>query len=278
MKKNSFLLLLLTVILFNSCKKTNEPTTAADYSPGAGWTQSWSEEFNDASLNTSIWNYDLGNNSGWGNGELEYYQSQNVQLTNGNLEITAKRENQGGFSFTSGRINTQNKYSFKYGKIVAKMKLPKGYGIWPAFWMLGSTIGTQPWPSCGEIDIMEMQGGGSTGDETIYTTCHWANSTNSPTYYGLGYSNTSSLSDAYHYYEVEWNATTITGRFDGVQYYQLNTTTAETSELRVNSYNIILNLAVGGNFFSPAISNQASVTATFPQTMYVDWIKIYEQQ
>lgn len=276
MKKISFLLLAI-LISVTSCKKTNNPPAAAstDYNPGVGWTQSWSEEFNDASLNTSIWNYDLGNNNGWGNNELEYYLAQNVQLSNGNLEITAKRENQSGFSFTSGRINTQNKYAFKYGKIVAKMKLPQGYGIWPAFWMLGSTIATQPWPSCGEIDIMEMKGG-SGGDQTIYSTCHWANSSNVHAYYGLSYSYTSSLSEAYHYYEVEWNATTITARFDGVQYYQLSITAPEASELSNNSYNIVLNLAVGGNFFIPAINNQANVTATFPQTMYVDWIKIYK--
>ncbi len=276
MMNKSILLLFSLTLLFISCKKEKEETTTTttDYNPGAGWTKSWSEEFDGNSLNTSTWNYNLGA-GGWGNNELQYYRSENAKVADGNLVITAKRENYSGSYFTSARIHTQGKYSFKYGKIVGRIKLPEGYGMWPAFWMLGNSAST--WPACGEIDITEMQGGqGVNGDKTTLSTCHWADGGNAHQYYGVPHVNTAKLSEAYHYYEVEWNATTITARFDGVQYFQTSITAAEVSELRDNSYFIILNLAVGGNFFSPALTNQANVTANFPQKMYVDWIRVYK--
>ncbi|HVD97061.1 MAG TPA: glycoside hydrolase family 16 protein [Cytophagaceae bacterium] len=276
MKKNYVPLLLLAAGLIISACKKKDPTpqstaTTPDYNPGTGWTQVWSEEFNDNTLNTALWNYDTGA-GGWGNGELEYYRSNNVKLANGTLVITAQKETYGSSSFTSGRINTKNNYSFKYGKIVGKIQLPQGYGMWPAFWMLGSSAAA--WPACGEIDIMEMKGG---SDATTYSTCHWADASNQHQYYGQGYTYTANLSQAFHYYEVEWDSTTITARFDGVQFNQTNITSTDVSELRNNSYFIILDLAVGGNFFSPAITNPVQVTASFPQSMYVDWIRVYQK-
>ena len=114
--KNIFLLTAV-VLLFVSCKKTEEVqtnTTKPEYDPGAGWNQAWSEEFSGTSLNTAIWNYDIGTGTyGWGNAELQEYRSQNVAVANGNLVITAKREVYNSSYFTSGRINTKNKYSFK---------------------------------------------------------------------------------------------------------------------------------------------------------------------
>ena len=272
-----FYFILLVSIGLLSCKKSDNPpassSAATEYNPGAGWNLSWSEEFNGTALNTDLWNYDLGNGTyGWGNAELEYYKTDNAQVTNGNLVITAKRETTGSYNFTSSRINTKGKYSFKYGKIVGKIKVPQGYGMWPAFWMLGSSSAT--WPACGEIDIMEMRGG---EDNTSITTCHWQNNSAQHQYYSIGYPYSANLSQAYHYYEVEWDANTIKGRLDGNEYFTMNITNAEVSELRDNSYFIILNLAVGGNFFSPAITNQAAVTASFPQSMYVDWVRVYQK-
>jgi beta-glucanase (GH16 family) len=274
--RKGILLLITATLLFVSCKKEEEKTPATtEYNPGSGWTQAWSEEFAGNSLNTSLWNYNTGA-GGWGNSELQYYRPENVKVADGNLVITAKRENYVSSYFTSGRIHTQGKYSFKYGKIVGRIKLPEGFGMWPAFWMLGNSASA--WPACGEIDIMEMQGGqGANGDKTTLSTCHWLNGSNAHEYYGVPYSTTSKLSEAYHYYEIEWNATTITARFDGVQFNQLSITAPEVSELKDNNYFIILNLAIGGNFFSPALTNQANVTATFPQKMYVDWVRVYEK-
>ncbi len=273
--KKYCLILLLCGLAF-SCKKNDPPADSAppqsDYNPGAGWKLAWSEEFNDNTLNTSTWNYEQGTGAwGWGNNELQYYRSDNVKVADGNLVITAQKENYASSSFTSGRITTQNKYSFKYGKIVGKIKLPEGYGIWPAFWMLGSS--PQPWPSCGEIDIMELRGG---DDKITHSTCHWSNGSGAHQYYGRSYEHTAKLSQGYHYYEVEWNATSIVSRFNGIQFYEMSITAPEVSELRDNNFFIILNMAVGGNFFSPSITDPASVTATFPQSMYVDWIRVYQ--
>ncbi len=274
----NILLVTIIVLLFFSCKKTEEPkVTTPEYNPGEGWNQSWSEEFNGTSLNTALWNYDIGTGtSGWGNNELQTCRSENVVLENGNLVITAKSEVYNSSNFTSGRINTKDKYSFKYGKIVGKIKLPEGYGMWPAFWMLGSSA--QAWPACGEIDIMEAKGGdGPNGDQTIFSTCHWQNGSNAHQYYGKEYVHTAKLSQDFHFYEVEWNATTITARFDGIQYNVTNITSADVSELKDNAYFIILNIAVGGNIFSPPLTNPANITASFPQKMYVDWIRVYQK-
>lgn len=270
-------MLLIVSILAFSCKKTTTNPTAAvtapDYNPGTGWTLSWADEFDSTALNTSKWKYSRGG-GGYGNQELQNYRSENVAVENGNLVITANRENYGGNSFTSGKIDSYGKYSFKYGKIVAKMKLPEGYGMWPAFWMLG--VSSSTWPACGEIDILEMRGGDTDGDKTLSSTLHWSNASNGHEYFGQSYTNASNLSQAYHYYEVEWNATTIIARFDGIQFNETNITAAQVSELRDNNYYVIFNLAVGGTFFSPALTNPANVTAVFPQKMYVDWVRVYK--
>jgi beta-glucanase (GH16 family) len=276
MKYTYLILIFLVTTTLISCKKDkSEPTNTSsnEYNPGTGWNLSWSEEFEGTSLTTSTWNYDLGTGTyGWGNAELQYYRSENVQVADGKLVITAKRENYSSSYFTSGRINTKNKYSFKYGKVVGKIKVPQGYGMWPAFWMLGSSA--QTWPACGEIDIMEIRGG---EDKATTSTLHWQDTNNAHKYYGQSYNHTTNLANDYHYYEVEWNENKIISRFDGIQYNEMNITAAEVSELRDNSYFIILNVAVGGNFFSPAITNQADVTAAFPQSMTVDWVRVYQK-
>jgi beta-glucanase (GH16 family) len=273
MKKIALILIFSITVL--SCKKAdNKPTTSAssDYNPGKGWNLAWADEFDSTALNTSIWNYTDAQSTV--NSELEYYRPQNVSVANGNLVITTNRESYNGASFTSGKIDSYNKYSFKYGKIVAKMKLPEGLGMWPAFWMLG--ISSTPWPGCGEIDIMEMSGGGTNGDNTTNATCHWSDASNTHQWYGQPYTYTAKLSAAYHYYEVEWSATKIIARFDGIQINETDITAAAVSELRDNNYYIIFNLAVGGNFFYPALTDPTKVTATFPQNMYVDWVRVYK--
>src|SRR5690606_33327138 len=128
--------------------------------------------------------------------ELQYYRAENAGIEDGNLVITAKRENYASSNFTSARLTTQNKYSFKYGKIVGRIKTPEGHGIWPAFWMLGDNIGTVGWPSCGEIDILEMTcGQGDNGDKKCFSTCHWRNASNVPEHYGSDYIHTTNLSN-----------------------------------------------------------------------------------
>jgi hypothetical protein len=135
--------------------------TSASKCP-AGWNLAWSDEFDGpagTAANGNNWVYETGNNNGWGNNELEYYQAGNANGAldgKGNFVITSKKETAGGFNYTSARLKTQGKHDWTYGHFEARIKIPYGQGMWPAFWMMGSTGGN--WPACGEIDIMESLG------------------------------------------------------------------------------------------------------------------------
>jgi beta-glucanase (GH16 family) len=127
-----------------------------------GWTLVWSDEFDQpdgSSPNSAKWTYDIGA-TGWGNNERQHYTSRtnNARIENGMLVIEAKQENYQGANYTSARLKTQGKAAWTYGRIEARIKIPRGQGIWPAFWMLGTNITSVNWPNCGEIDILENIG------------------------------------------------------------------------------------------------------------------------
>jgi beta-glucanase (GH16 family) len=231
----------------------------------------WSEEFNyTGSPDATIWNMETGG-GGWGNNELQYYTNRetNASVGDGVLTITAKEEVYSGRDYTSARITTQNKFDFKYGKIEARIKLPYGQGIWPAFWMLGANISSVGWPACGEIDIMEMIGG-SGNDNTTHSTIHWDNNGQHASY-GESYTlPTGILADDFHIFSVEWDTQQIKGFIDGIQYFTADITPSGLSEFH-NDFFIILNVAVGGNW--PGSPN---ATTEFPQTMQVDYIRVYK--
>ncbi|HCQ15079.1 MAG TPA: glycoside hydrolase, partial [Cryomorphaceae bacterium] len=150
-------------------------TTPLSYN---GYNLVWQDDFNGNSLSTTDWNYEIGTGSnGWGNNELQYYRKENTEVKDGYLIITAKKENFGGREYTSSRLTTQGKQSFKYGRIDIRAALPYGQGIWPALWMLGSSHSSVGWPRCGEIDIMEMVGGNvpGGGESRVHGTVHWDN-------------------------------------------------------------------------------------------------------
>jgi beta-glucanase (GH16 family) len=185
------------------------------------------------------------------------------------LTITAIKENYSGRQYTSARINTLNKFDFKYGKIEARIKLPYGKGIWPAFWMLGRNIGSVGWPACGEIDIMEMFGGPD-GDNTVHSTLHWEND-GQRAEYGQKYSlNSGIFADDFHIFSVEWNDKQVVAFMDGIQYFIIDITPGQLSEFHKNFY-ILLNLAVGGN--RPGSPDS---TTKFPQTMKIDYVRVYK--
>ncbi|MFK7906184.1 MAG: Calx-beta domain-containing protein, partial [Chitinophagales bacterium] len=145
-------------------------TTPMSYT---GRTLVWNDEFEGSSL-SSNWTHEIGTgNSGWGNNELQYYRAENTTIQNGLLVIEAKKESFGGRAYTSSRLVTQGKQSFQYGRIDIRAAMPKGQGLWPALWMLGDSFATTGWPSCGEIDIMEMVGGNTVNDATTHGTIHW---------------------------------------------------------------------------------------------------------
>ena len=237
----------------------------------------WSDEFDSTSLDMSKWSFDTGG-SGFGNNELEYYtnRSSNLHIENGNLVIQALKENYSGKSYTSARIKTQGKYSVAYGKIEARMKLPYGNGMWPAFWMLGDNINSVSWPACGETDIMEMVGGSGTNgttnlsDATVYGTVHWSNN-GQHAQFGNHYSLSSGkFADSFHTFSIVWTPQQISWYCDDHKYLSISITPSGLSAFH-NKFFIILNLAVGGNW--PGSPNSSTV---FPQTMLVDYVRVYK--
>ncbi|MFM2360839.1 MAG: Beta-glucanase precursor [Bacteroidota bacterium] len=224
----------------------------------------WSEEFDVAGApNSAKWGYDLGA-GGWGNAELQNYtnRTDNAIVSNGTLKITAKAESYNGSAYTSARLLSKDKFSFKYGKIEARAKLPAGGGTWPAIWMLGNNINTVGWPACGEIDVMEHVGNQL---NKIFGTVHHPGHSG-----GNADGGTVVISNAtteFHVYAAEWTASSIKFSVDGNVFY----TFPNTSSLPFNqNFFIILNVAMGGNFggaIDPAFTSAS---------MEVDYVRVYQ--
>ena len=239
----------------------------------SGYTLVWQDEFDSTAISPN-WTFEIGNgNWGWGNNELEYYRQENASLVEGCLVITAKEESIGGYNYTSSRMITREAKSFKYGRIDIRAALPSGQGLWPALWMLGDNISTVGWPSCGEIDIMEMIGGSTSnqGDERIHGTGHWSNNGNHAYTGGsIAVPNGSSYQDEFHVYSIIWDENAITWYRDDVQYYSLDITGSDKTEFHEKFF-FIFNVAVGGNW--PGSPNSQT---TFPQRMAVDYIRVFQ--
>lgn len=227
------------------------------------WQMVWQDEFNGGI--SGDWVFETGA-GGWGNNELQYYRRENASVQNGNLVLTAKREAFGGSNYTSVRMKTQGKKSWKYGKIEARIAMPSFQGIWPAFWMLGDNISSVGWPNCGEIDIMEHV---NTGNQS-FGTIHWSAGNGAYAQYG-GNTGVNNIT-TYHNYTVEWDANLIKWFIDGVKFHEVSIANGVngTSEFH-NNFFILLNLAVGGNWPGFAIDNNA-----FPTSMLVDYVRVYQ--
>ena len=226
------------------------------------WQLVWQDEF--TSGISGDWVFETGG-GGWGNAELEYYRRENATVSNGQLVITAKRESFGGMNYTSARMKTQGRKSWKFGKIEARIAMPSFQGIWPAFWMLGDNIGSVGWPACGELDIMEHVNTGG----AVYGTAHWSDNNNAYASYG---GNTTTSVTAFHNYTIEWDTNLVKWFVDGVKYHEINIANGinGTGEFQ-NNFFILLNLAVGGNWPGFTIDNNA-----FPASMYVDYVRVYQ--
>ena len=260
-----------------------QPSSTADaYAPGPGWSLSWSDEFTSPTLDSAKWSPQV-LEAGHFNNELQSYTSStdnafiiNRSGNDGALVIQALQTGTGiGMGdFSSARLITHPNGNWRYGKIAARLQVPFGQGLWPAFWMLGSNIsendgGTTPWPQSGEIDIMEKRGGTPEKERQTLGAYHFANATNAWQYYSGSTSLANPLSDDFHVYEVEWNSTSLIWRIDGAQFMTANITDPMFDEFRQNFY-ILLNVAVGGAF-----DNGFDGTATFPQSMFIDWVRVY---
>ena len=244
-------------------------TAAADKK----WELAWHDEFS-GPANTAPdgrkWTHDLGGD-GWGNHELEEYTNRTANAFldgHGHLAIRAIRT--GPNQYMSARLKTEGRFAVKYGKIEARIKIPPGQSLWPAFWMLGDTVSTEGWPACGEIDVME-----NIGKEpgTVYGTVH-----------GPGYSgdraianrtkdsHRSALSERFHVYGVEWSPKRIVFLLDGRRYATVTRENLPNGAKWVfdHPFFLLLNLAVGGNW-----PGNPHASTRFPQTMLVDWVRVW---
>jgi beta-glucanase (GH16 family) len=244
------------------------------------WVLVWSDEFDEsgAAVDSRKWSFDVGGN-GWGNTELETYTSRkaNAELRRGSLVIKALSETYTGpdkitRNYTSARLLTKNKFTHAYGRFEARIRIPFGQGIWPAFWLLGENITTAGWPACGEIDVME-----NIGKEpgTIHGTLH------GPGYSGGGGISAAyalppgrKFSDAFHLFAVEWEPNVI--RFYVDRHLYKTRTPADLPPGSAWVFNrpffIILNVAVGGGW-----PGNPDATTVFPQQMLVDYVRVYKR-
>ena len=242
-------------------------TSAQTYS---GYSLVWSDEFSATSLDQDSWTFETGN-SGWGNNELQYYRPENTCVREGLLIIEAKEESFGGAAYTSSRIKTQDKQSFRYGRIDIRAVTPEGQGLWPALWMLGQSFSTVGWPNSGEIDIMEMIGG-SGRENTTHGTVHWSDN-GSHTYYGgeLTLADGETLASVFHVFTIIWDSNSITWYIDDIQVHFMDITPASMAAFREEFF-FIFNVAVGGNW--PGSPN---ATTVFPQRMLVDYVRVFQK-
>ncbi|MEO6904821.1 MAG: family 16 glycosylhydrolase [Ginsengibacter sp.] len=237
-----------------------------------GYTLKWNDEFSGDKVDSNTWNFEAGNNNGWGNHELEYYtnSSKNVFVSNGNLIIEARKEALSGFNYTSARMTTQNKKSFTFGRIDIRAKLPVAKGMWPALWMLGSNISSVPWPACGEIDIMELIG---KNPNTTYGTLHWGSPTQPHASKNAGYTlTTEDFSQKFHVFSIIWVKDSIKFLVDDHMFLSTSKSDVGSANYPFNDPQFfIFNVAVGGDWPGPPDDG-----TSFPQRMFVDYIRVFQ--
>ncbi len=235
------------------------------------WQLVWEDEFDGSagqSPDPTRWTFDIGTD--WGNAQLEYDtdRPENVSLDGqGNLAITARRESFQGQPYTSARILTRGLFEQAYGRFEARIQMPSGPGMWPAFWLLGANFDTVGWPACGEIDIMEYRG---QEPSTVHGSLH-----------GPGYSAGNAVTrrfdlpqdrfdTGFHVFAVEWGEDYIDWYVNDTLYQSIKPSDLPAAWVYDHPFYIILNLAVGGNYVGPP-----NESTTFPQTMLVDWVRVY---
>ncbi len=281
MNSKSIIFVFITLIsaLLFSCNKNDEIDEPKDQiDVPEGYSLVWSDEFNNSSIDITSWQYETGDGTnyglpaGWGNNEMQIYTdiSDNSGIEKDGdisaLYIRALSDGDGGF--TSAKVTTKDLVSVRFGRVELKAKMPEGKGLWAAAWMLGDNINQIDWPGCGEIDIAEI-----IGDEPgkMYSTLHYTNSDNAHGEIQGSYElPTESFSDAYHIFSLDWTPESLTFSVDGVEIKKAPIEDDMKEFLR--SFYLVLNVAVGGNW-----PGEPDNTTVFPQTMYVDYIRVFEK-
>ncbi len=249
-----------------------------EYRPGAEWKLVWSDEFAGETIDANNWTFQV-EKAGRFNEEWQRYtsSSENAYIDDHCLIIKAVHVSDihGMDQYSSARLHTANKQSWQYGKIVARIQLPYGSGIWPAFWMLGANIdengGDTPWPQSGEIDILELYG--SKDDGVVEANIHYSDETGSHASMGQASFKLEQgrFADAFHVFELEWDANRISWSVDGEQFASTSISAPEFSEFHKEFF-VLLNIAVGGSH-----AGRPEYSTRFPQYMYVDWVRVYKK-
>ncbi|PWJ59323.1 glycosyl hydrolase family 16 [Dyadobacter jejuensis] len=235
----------------------------------------WSDEFDREGLPDSTkWTFETkGNAYGWGNNEKQFYtpaEAGNAVVKGGFLQIVAKKEPSAEHPYTSARLSTSNKFSFTYGRVEVRAKLPEGRGTWPAIWMLGQDIGHTKWPDCGEIDIMEHVG---YDPGVLHGTVHTKAYNH---VLGTQKGKTTSIVqpfDTFHVYAIDWTPDKIDFLLDGAVYHTFENDHRTTAEWPFDAPEfLLLNVAVGGNWGG----KMGIDDLVFPATMWVDYVRVYQ--
>jgi beta-glucanase (GH16 family) len=246
--------------------------------PGGTLNLVWSDEFDGARLDPETWFFESGDGSnygipGWGNNELQWYLPDNAELANGRLIITARAESHSGKNYTSARINTRDRFAFRYGRVEARIRLPGGQGLWPAFWLLPQDDIYGAWAASGEIDVVEAVNLGAAGGNTVVGTIHyggeWPNNLSTGNQYLVS---TDATAD-FHDYALEWDETEMRWFVDGSLYGVQNSWSTASAPFPApfdQPFYILLNVAVGGNF--PGAPDASS---EFPVVMEVEYVRVY---
>ena len=259
-------------IVSSSSGITSSGNISSESNPGES-TYLWHDEFNGDNIDTDKWTFEIGTGaSGWGNNEWEYYtdRKENAYIKDGILHIRANKEDYEGSKYTSARMITKGKFSFTYGIVEARIALPVGKGIWPAFWLLGQNIDAVSWPACGEIDIIETVN----SENIVYGTNHWANGSEYATYGNNtgNYRNQKFELDVtqFHNYKFTWDEKYIRMFVDDFMYHEIliENNTGDTEEFH-KPFFFILNVAVAGNWPGFEVDD-----AQFPNEMLVDYIRV----
>lgn len=242
----------------------------------SGWTLTWSDEFDGAngqSPDGAKWGYDIGGD-GWGNNELEFYTNrpQNSATDGqGHLLITLQSETYMTRSYTSARLKTQTKFQQAHGRFESRLKIPKGQGVWPAFWMLGADITTNVWPNCGEIDIMENAG---REPRINHGSLHGPGYSGGNPLTGTYTLQSGALADDFHVYAVEWETNVVRFYVDANLYETRHDTDVPAGAKWVydHPFFMILNIAMGGAF-----GGTPDASTVLPQVMTVDYVRVYSR-
>jgi beta-glucanase (GH16 family) len=265
MTSSSFTSSSSAVILSSDSREESRSSSSSPYL--------WNDEFDGETIDTSKWGFEIGTGaSGWGNNEWEYYTSrkENAYIKDGVLHIRAQKEDYEGQKYTSARMLTKGKFAFKYGTVEARIALPVGKGIWPAFWMLGENFDKVGWPGCGEIDIIEAVN----SENIVYGTNHWANGSEYATYGN----NTGNYRDQkhemditqFHTYKFTWDEKYIRMFVDDFMYHEIliEGNQGDTEEFH-KPFFFLLNVAVAGNWPGFEVDD-----TQFPNEMLVDYIRV----